>query len=264
MRAAHHLPGEARTAETTQRMQVRIAHLLSTDPGGSWVAVNAENGEVVGLSQALVRDDPWVLSLLGVSPRCQDRGTGNALLEVSLAYGRDSPYGLILCSRDPRAARRYLRAGFDLHPSVAAWGRVQRARLRSSPRVREGTRADAGFAADLDRRLRGGAHGPDLELLLDDGCRFLVVPERGYVLTRKAKPVILAADDESAAVKLLHAALATAEPDETVEVNWISAHQQWALRVAVDVGLELHPGGPVMLRGFNGPPDAYLPSGGFG
>src|SRR5207302_6182063 len=130
--------------------------------------LDEDDGQVVGLSQALVREDLWVLSLLGVSPRGQDHGTGKALLDAALGYGREAPGGLILCSRDPRAARRYSRAGFDLHPSVTAWGRVQRRRLwQPSARVLEGTAADAGLAAELDRRLRGGPHGPDLGRLLD-------------------------------------------------------------------------------------------------
>jgi hypothetical protein len=49
-----------------------------------------------------------------------------------------------------------------------------------------------------------------------------------------------------------------------VEVNWMTAAQQWAIRTTLDVGLELHPVGPVMTRGLSGPPAPYLPSGAFG
>jgi GNAT superfamily N-acetyltransferase len=265
LRATHHLPLEPRTAESVQRTEARIAHLLGTDPAGSWVAIDGSDGHVVGVSQALVRQDVWVLSLLGVSPRCQDRGTGRALLHAALAYGEKAPFGLILCSRDPRAARRYSRAGFDLHPSVTAWGRVDRRRLpRSTAAVREGTAADAGFAADLARRLRGGYHGPDLEHLLAEGCRWLVLPGHGYVIASGAKPVVLAAVDETSATDLLFAVLAASAADEIVELNWITAGQQWAVRAALTAGLELHPVGPVMTRGLVAPPGPYLPSGAFG
>jgi GNAT superfamily N-acetyltransferase len=265
LRAAHHLSVEPRTPESVQRTEARIAHLLGIDPAGSWVAIDGTDEEVVGLSQALVREDVWVLSLLGVSPRCQDRGTGRALLDAALAYGEQAPFGLILCSRDPRAARRYSRAGFDLHPSVTAWGRVDRRRLpRSIAAVQDATAADAGFAADLDLRLRGGSHGPDLEHLLAEGCRWLVLPDRGYTIARGAKPVVLAAVDEMSATDLLFAVLATSANDEVVELNWLTDSQQWAIRAAVEAGLELHPVGPVMTRGLVGPPGPYLPSGAFG
>ena len=263
MRTVYNLPVEERTPEGAARMEARIAHLLSSDPGGSWVAVDGE-GSVVGLSQALVRDDLWILSLLGVSPACQDRGGGKTLLDAALSYGRETPRGLILCSRDPRAARRYLRAGFDMHPSVTAWGLVDRRRVPATPNVREGTAADLDLAAALDRKLRGGAHGVDLEHLLGEGCGLLVHPGRGYVLVRQAKPVFLAAHEEAEATELLWAALARAGEGEAVEVNWITAAQQWALRTVVEAGMALHPVGPVMVRGMSGPPPTYLPSGAYG
>ncbi|HZU73761.1 MAG TPA: GNAT family N-acetyltransferase [Acidimicrobiales bacterium] len=262
MRAHYHLPVQERTAQTADGTRGRIRHLRETDPAGSWVAFDEDRGEVVGLSQALVRDDLWVLSLLGVSPRCQDRGTGRALLDAALSYRPDTPYGMILCSRDPRAARRYLTAGFSAHPSVTAWGPVDRDRLPPSPSVRPATLDEAGFISDLQRRLRGGAHGPDLARLMEEGCQLLVVPERGYVVARGAKPVFLGADDEAVATELLAAALGRAG-SEPVEVNWITAQQQWAMRTAVAAGMELHPVGPVMIRGRPHPPTTYLPSGAF-
>jgi ribosomal protein S18 acetylase RimI-like enzyme len=261
MRAAYGLPAEA-GAGSAERTRERIGHLLATDPGGSWVA-EGEDGTVVGLAQALVRDDLWVLSLLGVATARQDRGTGKALLDAAVGYGRDVANGLILCSRDPRAARRYLRAGFRLNPSVTAWGKVDRRRLPAVPGVRPGTPGDLDAVADLDRRARHGAHGPDLDHLLTEGCRLWVLDGRGYTLARGGKPVFLAAEDEQAARDLLYACLAQAGPDDDVEVNWITAPQQWALEVALDVGLDLHPVGPVMTRGMP-VPCLYLPSGAYG
>jgi ribosomal protein S18 acetylase RimI-like enzyme len=260
MRAAYHLPVEPRSPETARRTQGRIAHLLGTDPSGSWVAVD-DDAAVVGLSQALIRDELWVLSLLGVDPRCQDGGVGRDLLDAALAYGREAPAGLILSSRDPRAARRYFRAGFAMNPSVTAAGRVDPRLLGPrSPNVRTGAHADTDFAAELDRHLRRGPHGRDLEFLLAEGCRFLVLPERGYVVARGARPVILAAVDATSAAELLASVLADADAAEHVEVNWMTAAQQWAIGVALDAGLELRPVGPVMTRGLPGPPTPYLPS----
>jgi len=264
MRATHHLPAEPRTAESIQRLEERIAHLRHTDPAGSWVATD-DDQDVVGLSQALVRDDVWVLSLLGVVPAHQDRLTGKALLDAALTYGRDAPQGMILCSRDPRAARRYSLAGFDLHPAVTAWGRVDQRRIpRPSSTVRDGSEADYDLVARVDRAVRGGAHGPDLDHSLEAGCRLVVSSGGGYVVARGAKPVFLAAGDERTATDLLFAVLGDAGPDETTQVNWMTSAQQWAIRASLQAGLELHPIGPVMLRGFRAPPAPFLPSGAFG
>jgi GNAT superfamily N-acetyltransferase len=264
MRAAYHLPVEERTPEGAEHTRRRIAHLLATDPGGAWVAADQGTGEVIGLSQALRRGDLWVLSLLGVSPRGQNRGVGKALLDAALSYGGDCSRGMILSSRDPRAAHRYLKAGFAMHPSVVARGAPHGHPLPTCPDVRPGHEEDQGLVSDLDTRLRGGAHGPDLNHVLADGARLLVFPDHGYVVARAARPLFLAADSDEAAVQLLSAALASAEPGEVVEVNWITAHQQWALRTAVEAGMEVHPVGSVMLRGFEQPPPGYLPSGAFG
>src|SRR5439155_21324945 len=170
LRAAYHVPTYAGSAASAQRMKSRIAHLLGTDPLGSFVAVDGA-GRILGVAQALRREELWVLSLLGVSPDAQDQRVGRALLDAALASGPEVRFGLILCSRDPRAARRYALAGFDLHPAMSARGTVDRGRLpRGSVGVREGTAADAGLAADLGRRLRGGAQGPDRRYLLAGGC----------------------------------------------------------------------------------------------
>ena len=48
-----------------------------------------------------------------------------------------------------------------------------------------------------------------------------------------------------------------------VQLNWITAPQQWALRVLVAL-VHLHPTGPLMLRGRQPGPAPYLPSGGYG
>lgn len=207
----------------------------------------------------------WVLSLLGVLPAHQDRHTGMALLDAALTSGRAAARGMILCSRDPRAARRYALAGFDLHPAVMAWGRVDRRRLvRPSSTIREGTEADHDLVTSLDGAVRGGSHGPDIGHCLDAGCRLVVSSKGGYVVARGAKPVFLAAGDEQTATDLLFAVLGEAGPDEKTEVAWMTSAQQWAIRATLQAGLELHPIGPVMLRGFQAPPAPYLPSGAFG
>ena len=74
MRARHGLGQVAHTPADHRRKVRRVDHLRRTDPAGSWVA--EEGGLVVGLSQATVREGLWMLSLLGVAPDAQRRGTG--------------------------------------------------------------------------------------------------------------------------------------------------------------------------------------------
>jgi GNAT superfamily N-acetyltransferase len=263
MRAARGLPVEIREEESAQRTRARLAHILATDPEGSWVAEDGD-GQVVGLTQGLLREDVFVLSLLGVSPRSQEKGTGKLLLDAALSHGAGARAGMIQSSQDPRAMRRYSQAGFDLHPCIAARGLVNHEGLGSGDEVRDGGPGDLAFAADLDRRMRGGPHGPDLEMLLAQDCRLLVLDGRGYALARGGEPIFLNAVTDEDAAQLLRSCLRSAAQDEVVTVNWITAPQQWAIQVAVAAGLALYPVGPLMTRGLPGPPRPYLPSGAFG
>ncbi len=101
------------------RIGRRMAHLLATDPAGSWVAVR--EGSVVGLAQAFVRGRHWVLSVMGVDPAGQSARVGRALLGRALGYGAVGP-GTIQASADPRAVRLYATAGFEPHPTLVAAG----------------------------------------------------------------------------------------------------------------------------------------------
>jgi hypothetical protein len=54
-------------------------------------------------------------------------------------------------------------------------------------------------------------------------------------------------------------------PDvQVAEFGWLTADQQWAMRLAMEAGLELHPVGPIALRGFDRSPAPYVPTGAFG
>ena len=74
----------------------------------------------------------------------------------------------------------------------------------------------------------------------------------------------LGARDEDAATALLKTALPEMGEGTIVQVNWLTARQQWAIRTLVDSAVELHPHGPMMMRGPPGPPAPYIPSGGYG
>lgn len=264
MRERYALPVPPRSADADASMARRIAHLQHTDPAGS--VVGCDGDRIVGFAQALVRDDLWVLSLFGVAPGAQGRGAGRALLDAALECG-DGRRGLILSSRDPTAMRRYAAAGFDLHPAVTAYGVVRPGALPPAPSdsVVDGSATDLDAVRRVDEVARGARHGrADLQLLLDEGARLLLhASGDGYVFVT-GKPLLLAATNDAVATDLLRAALALVPAGATTEVNWLTASSQWAIRVAVEAGLELHPVGPVCVRGFGAPPAAYLPTGAFG
>jgi GNAT superfamily N-acetyltransferase len=260
MRVRHDLPVAPRTLDQAQLVQRRIHHLLATDPAGAVVAV--VDGEVAGFAQALVRDDLWVLSLFGVAPTAQGRGIGRAVLTAALECG-DGRRGMIMVSRDPIAMRRYFHAGFDLHPAFVAHGPVQSDRLPPSPGVRSATASDAPLVKAVDLAVRGASHAGDIAFLQSEGTELLVHDDGGYALVTH-RPVLVAATSPAVATELLAAALRRAPAGEAVDFSWVTAPQQWALRVALDAGMELHPMGPMGLRGFAAPPTCYLPTGAFG
>jgi GNAT superfamily N-acetyltransferase len=259
--ARHPAPGGAPGRPDRPRLTARLDHLLSTDPAGSWVA--ERRGRVVGLAQSFVRDRLWVLSLLGVDPRTQDKGVGRALLERALGHGAGCP-GTIQASVDPRAVRLYATSGFDPHPSMTAFGPPTR-RPAAPDGVRVGGTADLDVAASIDRAVRGAGRAVDLRHLVEgDGATLLLEGERAYAVVLPDRVVTLAGRDEGSAAAVLAAALARAPAGRPFEVGWLTAAQRWAFGPLVEAGLALHPRGPVMVRGMDRPPSPALPSGGFG
>jgi GNAT superfamily N-acetyltransferase len=239
--------------------RVRIGRLIETDPGGAWVA--ERDGEVVGCSVALLREGVWGLSLLAVRPDAQSTGVGRELLARARAYGDGARGWIVLASRDPRALRSYARLGLRLHPALAARGRPRW--MEAPPEVRPGTLADLPLTADVDRAVRGAAHGDDIAALLEAGGDLLVLPERGYAVVRDGAVRLLAARDEDAAATLLRACLASAGGRQAA-VEWITSAQGWAVEPCLDAGLELRSDcGAVFLAGDVGPFAPYLPSGSY-
>lgn len=262
MRKRAHLPARSHDAEKAGRTRRRLRYFLESDPAGSWVAT--WDGKVVGVAQGHQRGRLWVLSLLGVSVQAQGRGVGRQLLDRALSYADADGPALILSSNDPRAMRRYVAAGFSLHPVVAAFGSVRRGRLRPVDGVRPGSAADIALTAHVDEQVRGAARKGDIAHLLDDGVGMLVVEGRGYAMVRGAQPVMLAAVDEAAARSLLAATLVGGSDDQEVEVGWLGGGQQWAVDVVVAAGLELRTSGAVMVRGLAEPPRPYIANGALG
>jgi GNAT superfamily N-acetyltransferase len=237
----------------------RIRHLMATDPGGCWVAVDGDDAPI-GVALALVRERIWGLSLLVVRPDVQSAGAGRALLRAALAHAEGATGGIILGSVDPRALRAYHRAGFTMHPTAVASGTPQA--VEPDPAVEPFDFArDAAMAASVDRAVRRAAHGADLEVLAAGGVELLALPGRGYAAHRDGEVKLLAAADEAAARALLRTAIARA--GGRAQVSWLTGAQRWAVDVAIDAGLELELWGAVFVRGDVGPFAPYLPSGAY-
>ena len=268
MLARHQLPVTGNSIQDERRRLDRTRHFLGTDPGGSWVA--QDGGTVIGMSQSFVREDYWMLSQLGTVPGRQGHGVGRELLRLALSHGDPHSPGTIQCSRDPKAMALYTSFGFVLHPVVAAWGVMRPESVVRPPEVQrfepdEVTERELDVIAAVDRKVRGSARSVDIvSMLSQPGNRLLLHADQGYAVARDERIVTLGARHEESATLVLRAMLAEAPAGETIEINWLTSAQQWAIRVVVEAGIELQPYGPVMVRGMDGPPKPYIPSGGYG
>jgi GNAT superfamily N-acetyltransferase len=254
-------PGDPPVSAAEERFQVnRHLHLMATDPDGCWVA--EEDGRIRGAAVALIREGVWGLSFLAVEPHLQGRGIGRRLLDRALAYGDGARGRLILSSTDPKAMRRYARAGLDLRPCVAAAGIVDRSRLPATPpAIVESDDVEA--TAPISRHVRGATHHLDIPQYLDYGMRLLRHGDRGFVVFDRRVVKLLAARDEQAAVELLWAALAESPNGATIGVDFLTAQQQWAIQTVLEAGLALSPDGPVCTAGDVGPLAPYIPCGAY-
>ncbi len=262
------LPITGNSIQDERRRQDRTRHFLGTDPGGSWVA--EEGDTIVGMSQSFVREDYWMLSQLGTVPGRQGRGVGRELLKLAVSHGDPGSPGTIQCSSDPKAMALYTGFGFTLHPVVTAWGAMRPGAVARPPEVDRyepdavGQR-ELDVIAAIDRTVRGSARSVDIvAMLAQPGNRLLLHGDQGYAIAKDERIVTLGAYQEESAALVLRAMLAEAPAGETIEVNWLTSAQQWAVREVVAAGIELRPYGPVMVRGMDGPPRPYIPSGGFG
>ncbi len=247
------------------REQAIVRHLARTDPGGCWLATD-DAGQPVGTALSTRREGTWGLALFAVLPEARGQGIGRELLAATLTYGRACLRGIICGSDDPRAAATYRRAGFTLHPAMRLTGRVDRAGLEAPDgAVHEGSAKDRDMLDSVDRRTRGGAHGPDHDELLRH-ARLLVADDlagSGYVyLDEDGKVELLAATSRRLATRLLTASLMLLPEDREARVLNLTAEQEWAVDVGLAAGLEVSSRGYVCLRGMR-PPAPYIPSGAF-
>jgi GNAT superfamily N-acetyltransferase len=268
MRARYGLPVTASSLQNDRRRQNRTRHFLATDPDGSWVA--DDDGTIVGMSQSFVREGYWVLSQLGAVPGRQGRGLGRELLRLAHSHGDPHSPGTIQCSRDPKAMALYADLGFSLHPVVAGWGPLRPGAVTRPAEVtrHQGdavTEAHLDVVTSVDRAVRGSARTVDVKMMLrGEGTRLLLHEDQAYAVAMDDRIVTLGARTEASAALVLRTMLAEAPAGETVEINWLTAGQQWAIAELIQAGVELQPYGPVMVRGMPAPPCPYIPSGGYG
>jgi GNAT superfamily N-acetyltransferase len=244
--------------------RARVLHLLDSDPGGCWVAVH--EGRVVGTALGLIREGVWGLSLFALLPDYQGLGIGTRLYAPALEYGAREPGGIILSTSHPAAMRRYARSdGYRLLPAVRLTGAWNAARAPARLRARPGDlRTDADTIEAASRRVRGASHMRDLPTLLGrPGVRLLVLDGEGFAIARDGSPWLLAARDEAAAEDLLWSVFASGPRGAGVEVNFVTAENQWAVRAGLEAGLVLSPDGPTFVRGDVGPRAPYQPSGAY-
>ncbi len=262
MRTLFSMPPE-RDEETLRAwMTGRFRHLVETDPAGAWVLECGD--DVAGVAMALVREHVWGLSLFALDEELRGRGHGRTLLDAVLAYGagRGAQGWIVLSSENPAAIRLYSRrAGMDLHPSVTCLGIPD---LSGAPdlaaRVEEAGDAGVALADSIGREVRGAGHGPDISASLALGCRLLVYEDRAFALIRDGNVTLLAGRDEEAASLVMWGAFLNAPRGATAIVTFLTAAQQWAIRVCLDAGLPLSVDSPVMTRGTLGPLAPYVPS----
>ncbi len=240
----------------------RTRHFLVTDADGCWVAEDAD-GSMAGFATSIRREGTWILATYVVRTGLQGRGVGKQLLDLALTHSRGCLQGMLSASDDPRAVRRYLLAGFRMHPQMSLGGTVDRTAIPAGTgsRIREGTAADTDLMDSLDRRARGAGHGPD-HPLMQRLFRAVVTDSTtgsGYAyLTETGAVALLAASTRRTAERLLWSAIADGPAEQGI--GHVTAANDWAIAVGTAARLELRTSGYLALRGLK-PPTTYLHNG---
>lgn len=242
-----------RSAERKNRWIQRTRAFLESDPGGCWVA-EGDVG-VVGVATAVVRERLWILAAYATRRGAQGRGIGKLVLDAAESYGADCDRALLASTNDPRALRRYHLSGFDLHPQFEFGGRPDRSALPVVRGLRDGAAEDRKWIDDLDRSLRGGAHGPD-HALLAPGARLVVADDRtGYAYVSPGYVKVIAASRVATAQSLLWECLASSSDD--VRIPNITSSNRWAIDVGMQARLSLRTQNYLAVRGM-APPAPYI------
>jgi GNAT superfamily N-acetyltransferase len=253
-------PGEDEPVRAA-RQHARIRHLVATDPGGCWVAEH--DGRVQGVALALMREGVWGFSLFGVEEALQGRGVGRELFARCWAYGANARGHIVLSSTNPAAMGIYARTGLPVRPCLAAAGIPDLSRAPELDGVEDAGEAGIPVADAIGLQLRGAGHGRDLPVPMAHGARLWLYQDRAFALARGGNIIMVGARDEDAAQRVLWALFMTAGPGATVNVDFLTAGQDWALPVCLDARLALSPDGPMFAGGALGPMAPYIPSGAY-
>jgi hypothetical protein len=157
----------------------------------------------------------------------------------------------------------YARTGLPVRPCLAAGGIPDLSRAPELDGVEDAGEAGIPLADAIGRELRGAGHGRDLPVPMAHGARLLVYQDRAFAVARGGNIVMVGARDAEAAQRMLWALFATAGPGATVNVDFLTAGQDWALPVCLDARLALSPDGPMFAGGALGPMAPYIPSGAY-
>jgi GNAT superfamily N-acetyltransferase len=248
---------QLRPPERGANWVARTLHLVTTDPGGCWVA--EDDSGMIGVVVSFVREKMWLLASYAVVPDAQGLGLGRALLAPALDHGRGSLRAMLNASNDPKAVRRYHGAGFRLYPQMFLRGTPDRSLIPVVEKVRDGTEGDFDLMDSVDRQTRGAAHGVDHQVLIRQ--HRLVVSEsstgQGYAYLDDGT-ALLAATDRRTASQLLWEAIASSDD---VLIGHITPENDWAVDIGLAARLQLDQGGFLALRHMRPPKQPYLAHG---
>ena len=222
------------------------------------------DGRVEGVGLALIREGVWGFSLFGVAEALQGRGVGRELFARCWAYGEGARGHLILSSPNPQAM---------LEPTPTPGCRSAPASRRQGSPTSSGRRTSTTWSRPTRRASRWPTRSAPSRGAQATGatcpCRWPMA--RGCWSSRTAPSpgargsslIVLGARDEPAAQHVLWAVLTGAGPGATVNIDFLTAGQDWALPVCLGARLSLSPDGPMFAGGSLGPLAPYIPSGAY-
>lgn len=255
----------AGTADLDPAAVAAFHHFMSTDPGGCFVA--DDHDRLVGVAVATVRDARWGLTALFVDPDQSGGGLGQRLLAAALEHAEGATSRILVSSPDPRAWKRYIDIGLEMHPAVATQGIVhRRPAYPSSVQVQRDPASVLEVTRQVDHETGQPDRANDLIYAVQSGGELATVDSgasMGFAVFRRdgtfpeGTSVWMNATDRHAAITVMTAVLHHAQPGFTIPT--VTAHQSWLLPLLLEVGLRLTAGGAVFCdRKYNLSPNSLL------